>query len=217
MSATPKPTTDDLEELIDKRVEEAVEEKTADLREELEEEREQRREVERKVERLEEKVHGLQRETNILDSRCDALADAVDDLEERLEDGDLADEADAGADPDVSRETPLEDVVALPEDVADRELSKNVQRARWFASKARSAGSKTPAGYQLTAGEIGRLLDVALEVEPHPETVARVISIIDEMGHEETVRRKRNGEKRIVLKEDLVRRLEAHSDMSRKT
>lgn len=213
MSQTQQPVTrDEFEQLKDQM---------DSIQQEIEEERQQRREVEQERDQLQERVQELEetveqkdREISILESRCDALAEGLERLEGRLEDGDLADDVEAGADPSIERQTPLEDVVALPDEVAERELQANVERARWFAGEIRSAGRKTPMGYQLRAGEIGRLLDVALDVDPHPETVARIISIIDEMGDDETHRRKKEGEKRIVVEEELAKRLEAHSGMS---
>lgn len=217
MSVQDQRLPDDLEAQIKEIVDERVDEATADLREENDQLRDQVDQLQEERDDLQERVDDLEQEKDVLESRCDALADGLDRLEERMENGDLADDVEQGADPDVPRETPLEDVVSLPDDVADSELNQNVERARWFASEIKSAGRKTPMGHQLRAGEIGRLLDVALDVDPHPETVARIISILDEMGQDETHRRKKDGEKRIIIEEELADRLEAHSAMSRET
>jgi len=204
---------------VDSRIDSIVE-RLDEIEEELEHEREEKqrlqeenRELRGRNEELNEKVDALEKETDILESRCDALAKGLDELEQRLEDGDLADDVERGADPEVPREVPLEDIVALPDPVAERELDPNVERARWVAGEASTAGDKTPAGYRLTAGQIGRFLDVALDVDPHPQTVARVLSILDELGKDQTHRRKKNGEKRIAFDEDLATRLEAHAEM----
>jgi len=203
-TAKPQLTVEDVEALV----EEKVKSETAELRQENEQLREENEE-------LRERIDELEKQNQIVQSRCDGLESLIERLEERLDSGDLADDVQDGADPDIPRETPLEDVVALPDDVADRELAANVQRARWFASRIASAGKKVPVGYQLPAGEIGRLLDVAVDVDPHPETVARIISILDEMGDDGATRRKKNGEKRIIVDEDLAKRLKAHSEMRR--
>jgi hypothetical protein len=133
-------------------------------------------------------------------------------LEERLADGDLADDVEQNAAPDVPRETPLEDVVSLPEDVVDRSLDANEQRARFVARDFRDYGDKVPAGYRITAGRVGRTLRAGLDVDPHPETVRRVMNLLDDLAGDAGTLRKRNGEKRVILDEDLVDRLERHAE-----
>jgi hypothetical protein len=139
--------------------------------------------------------------------------DDLEELRERLADGDLAEDVDAGAAPNVPRETPLEDVVALPEDVAKQSLSKQDRRARFIAMDARDYGDKCPAGRIVTAGRLGRTLAAGLDVEPHPETVRRVMRRLDALGKDTTTLRKKNGEKRIIIDEDAVARLERHAEM----
>lgn len=146
--------------------------------------------------------------------------DELEELRERLADGDLAGEADAGAG-EVETETALEDVVALPEEVADQSLSPNQDRARFIASDVVEYGDKVPAGRRLTAGRIGKILRAGRDVDPHPETVARVMAIVDDLGGDGVTKRKKNGEKRIIVDDDLAARLErlddvqAHDAMSR--
>jgi hypothetical protein len=137
----------------------------------------------------------------------------VVELESRMEDGDLADDADAGAAPDVPRETPLENLVALPEDVAEQSLSKQDKRARFIAMDARDYGDKCIDGRIITAGRSGRTLAAGLDVDPHPEKVRRVMKRLKELGKDSTKLRKKNGEKRINIDEAAVDRLERHAEM----
>lgn len=207
---SPEISLEEIEDMIDERVEQAVEEETRELREE--------------VEQLRDRVDELEHQQQINNSRLDGMSNNVDRLQDRLEDGDLAGAVETNADPTVERETPLEDVVALPESVAEDHLSPNQQRARFLASDIRDYGDSVPRGRRLTAGRIGKILRAGLDVDPHPETVRRVMQILDDLAGDEATRRKKNGEKRIVLHGGLVDRLErlsridvAHTDMSRVT
>jgi len=213
-------SVDELEAQIEETIDERVEQETQDLRDELQVEREKRRRAEDRLADLEDDVDehddrldDVERETMILDSRADAISSIQDRLEQRLESGDLAEDVERNAAPDVPRETPLEDVVALPEDVADRELDERSKRARFIARDARNYGDKCPAGRIVTAGRVGRTLAAGLDIDPHPETVRRVMSRLDALGKDTTTLRKKNGEKRIIIDEDAVVRLERHAEM----
>ena len=213
-------SVDELEAQIEETIDERVEQETQDLRDELQGEREKRRRAEDRLADLEDDVDEHDDRLDDVDDRIDSvdkkrryLNEDFARLESRLEDGDLADDADSGAAPDVPRETPLEDVVALPEHVADQSLSKQDKRARFIAMDARDFGDKCPAGRIVTAGRLGRTLAAGLDVDPHPETVRRVMRRLDSLGKDTTTLRKRNGEKRIIIDEDAVARLERHAEM----
>lgn len=230
------------EQLVE-RVDELEEEKEQ-LREERDQERERRRELEDRVDDLEEELDeraALRWDSDDFDdARVESgdgsiypvgralankvgetdLEEELDELRERLADGDLAGDVQEGG-AGVERETPLEDVVALPESVAEDNLSANQERARFIASDVVEYGDKVPVGRRLTAGRIGKILRAGRDVDPHPETVARVMAIVDDLGGDGVTKRKKNGEKRIVVDDDLAARLErlddvqAHDAMSR--
>jgi hypothetical protein len=206
-------SVDELEAQIEETIDERVEQETQDLRDELQEEREKRRRAEDRLADLEDDVDEHDDRIDSVDKKRRYLLEDFAKLESRLEDGDLADDADAGAAPDVPRETSLEDVVALPEDVAEQSLSKQDKRARFIAMDARDYGDKCPIGRIVTAGNVGRTLAAGLDVDPHPETVRRVMRRLDALGKDSTTLRKKNGEKRIIIDEDAVARLERHAEM----
>ncbi|MFC7076133.1 hypothetical protein [Haloarcula halophila] len=229
--------------LTREEVEEIVAEETADLRAELEAEREQRKAAEAERDRLQERVDELEARAHIEwdggdqrdiwvvgddDTRFPLgravkakvaetdLQERLDDLRDRLSEGDLAESNPEPKSPTIETETPLEDVVSLPEPVAESELSANQQRARFIASDVRDYADKAPAGWCLTAGQVGKVLKAGLDITPHSETVRRVIQILEDLGDDAATVRKRRGEKRIVFDEDLVRRIErqqAHDDV----
>jgi len=129
----------------------------------------------------------------------------LEDLTERLADGDLADEPESG--PSVDTETPLEDVVALPETIAESELTANQQRARFVASGITDYAGKSTGGWALRSSEVKKVLKAGTGCEGHDETVRRVIDVLDQLG-DDTVRvAKRNGERRIFVDDRAAKRL----------
>jgi hypothetical protein len=56
-------------------------------------------------------------------------------------------------------ETPLERICALPEHVADRELTANQERARFIAKDVRDYAEKAPAGLVVDSRAIKRVVD----------------------------------------------------------
>ncbi|MFC7076187.1 hypothetical protein [Haloarcula halophila] len=221
--------------LTREEVEEIVAEETAELRAELEGEREQRKAAEAERDRLQERVDELEArayidwdsgdERDIQIVATDGtryplgravktkvaetdLQERLDDLRDRLAEGDLAEAEPEPESPTIETETPLEDIVALPESVAETELSANQQRARFLARDVRDYADKAPAGWCLTAGQVGTVLKAGLDITPHSETVRRVIQILEDLCDDAATVRKRRGEKRIVFDEDLVQRLE---------
>lgn len=189
-------------------------EKVESLENELEAERERRQKLEKENQELQDRVDELEKDTQVLDSRADALFEAKENIRKRLDNGDLAEHTEQESEtPDVvETETPLEDVVGLPEDVVDSQLTQNQQRARFLAKDIADYGEKAMAGRVLKAGRVGRVLRAGLDVEPHPETVRRVMEILADLADDEGTLRKRAGEKRVVVEDSLVDRLERIAD-----
>jgi predicted nuclease with TOPRIM domain len=201
----------DLSAVIDRLDE--LEAQNRRLREENEQLRERVDDLEDDVDEHDDRLDDVDDRVDAVDKKRQYLMEDVVELESRLEEGDLADDADAGAAPDVPRETPLENLVALPEDVAEQSLSKQDKRARFIAMDAGDYGDKCFDGRIITAGRIGRTLAAGLDVDPHPEKVRRVMKRLNELGKDSTKLRKKNGEKRINIDEAAVDRLERHAEM----
>lgn len=140
------------------------------------------------------------------------VEDDLEELEERLADGDLAGdvaEAQADAGPDVEAETPLEQVAVLPQQVAERELSPNQLRARFIAKDLRTYSQKNAHGDRiLKAGRVGRVVRAGMDVDPHPETVRRIMEAFARFGDDEVELTKRGGEKLLRVDGEVADRLE---------
>jgi|APHM01.1.fsa_nt_gi hypothetical protein len=109
-------------------------------------------------------------------------------------------------------DTPLGDVVTLPETVADTELTANVKRARDVAADVVDYGRSVPAGYAVTASELRTVL-TALgdgEGEAYAQTVSRVIGHLDELGGDAVrVKETLDGERTVIFADEFVRRVMA--------
>ncbi len=112
-------------------------------------------------------------------------------------------------------ETPLEEVVRLPDTVAAAQLSANQRRARFIAKDVRTYTRRVPAGRALSTVELRRTLAANEETSIHSETVRRVTDFLDELGGESvTVRESRGGNRLIVFTPDLVDRIHAVQEQS---
>jgi chromosome segregation ATPase len=118
---------------------------------------------------------------------------------------------DAGKDPSQNAETPLERICALPEHVADRELTANQERARFIARDVRDYAEKAPAGLVIDSRAIKRVLTASEGKRPHTQTVARVMEFLDDLGKDAVQLKKRRGRKFVVVDRDAADRL-AHHD-----
>jgi uncharacterized coiled-coil protein SlyX len=132
----------------------------------------------------------------------------IAELEDRLSDDDphTSEGEDAHADGCVTPQTPLEQTVGLPDDMASNE-SANVQRAVFIASDVQDYTTSVPAGRAITSGELRRVLKAGTDCNGHSQTVDRVITVLDDMGQDAVKVVKRRGERRIVFDEELCHRL----------
>ena len=151
--------------------------------------------------------------------KLDAIDDRLDDLEAHREElatatdpngaGDGGGETSAGnrASEGVTPETPLEQVVALPEHLADGELTANQQRARFVAADVWDYTTDVPAGRTIQAGDLSKVLRAGTDCRGHSQTVDRVIRLLDDLGGDDVEVVERRGQRRVVFTEALCRRL----------
>ncbi|KYH23979.1 hypothetical protein HAPAU_40580 [Halalkalicoccus paucihalophilus] len=108
--------------------------------------------------------------------------------------------------------TPLERICALPEHVADRELTTNQKRARFIARDVRDYAEKAPAGLVLDSQTIAKVITAAEGSKPHTQTVARVMDFLAKMGKGEVEQTKRRGKKLVVVEEEAADRYHDRCD-----
>jgi FtsZ-binding cell division protein ZapB len=115
-------------------------------------------------------------------------------------------------------ETPLEQIVGLPESMVQEQLTANQDRARFIARDIREYGTRTGTkstgfNYAIDSGTLKKVLKASYDVS-HTETVNRVIEWLDELGKDETLVRTKNGRQKIIFRGDLVRRIETAKQCS---
>ncbi|WP_336346113.1 hypothetical protein [Halalkalicoccus ordinarius] len=109
-------------------------------------------------------------------------------------------------------QTPLERICALPEHVADRELTTNQERARFIARDVCDYAEKAPAGLVIDSRAIKRVITASEGKRPHTQTVARVMNFLEELGKADVQQTKRRGKNLIVVDPEAATRYATHHD-----
>lgn len=171
--------------------------------------------LEAENDRLQERVDEL--ETELEDTRSHAareraeICGRVHDLEEATTEPDSpaanpTPDAEKPGSTDLSEpESPLEQIVALPEHMADDQLSANQRRARFVAADVRDYAESVPAGWTIPSSDLRRILRAAGE-SAHTQTVQRVMEILADLSDDVRIVERR-GTKRVVFDDALVERL----------
>ncbi|MDL0130917.1 hypothetical protein PNP59_11670 [Halobacterium salinarum] len=112
-------------------------------------------------------------------------------------------------------ETPLEDIIQLPEEVVEDNLTANQERARFVAKDILDYSRSVPAGYALKSSQLRRVLTAKEDSSAHTETVSRVIERLDDLGKDGVqVRETRSGERTVVFTEEIVKRIVAYRNQN---
>lgn len=171
-------------------------------------------EVERKDERideLEEQLSEQQSESARERAEIKQRVTALESEDEEPDSPDVSPTPEAEETTLHKPETPLEEVVQLPEHLAEENLSANQQRARFVAKDIHEYSRSVPAGRVIKSSELRRVLTASEEGRVHTETVSRVISFLDDLGQESVqLRETQAGERVVVFTEEIVKRIVAY-------
>lgn len=182
----------------------------AELRDEFEDELERKNErideLEERIEELEEGRETAARERAELCGRVYELEECQTQPDSGASNPTPDTEEPASATPN-QPETPLEQIVGLPEHLADDQLTANQRRARFVASDVKDYAESVPAGWSITSADLRRILRAADE-SAHAQTVKRVMGMLDDLGGDDVEMVKRRGVRRVVFADDLVERLD---------
>ena len=108
-------------------------------------------------------------------------------------------------------ETPLEDVLRIPEHLVEGNLTANQRRARFVAKDIHEYTQRVPAGRAIKSSELRRVLTAGEDARIYTETVSRVIDFLDELGGEAVkVRESKQGERVIVFTEAFMERVRTY-------
>ena len=160
--------------------------------------------AEARAEELERELQQTRREQAEDRQRIHQLEETVEDLESNPQG---TSEKGTDVDDSMTPETPIEQVVALPQEMIDQE-SANVQRAAFVAEGAVDYTTSVPAGRAITSGELRRVVKAGTDASGHSQTVDRIITVLDDMGGDDIQVVERRGERRIVFTEAICRRLD---------
>jgi hypothetical protein len=161
-------------------------------------------------------------ETELQETRKEQAQDRqrIHDLEERLDavEKDVSDSSnptpETETDASTTAQTPIEDVIRIPEHLVEDSLTANQQRSRAVAKDIHQYSRSVPAGRAIKSSELRRVLSAQSDGGPaHTETVSRVMTMLDDLGKESiNMRTSQSGEKVVVFDEDLVKRIVAHQN-----
>jgi hypothetical protein len=96
-------------------------------------------------------------------------------------------------------QTLLERICALPEHIADRELTANQERERFIATDVWDYTEKAPAGLVIDSRAIKRVITAKEGTCPHTQIVARVMNFLDDLGKVDIDLKKCRGKKLVVV------------------
>lgn len=167
----------------------------ADLQNQLDEKDEYINELEAEIQNQSQNIQGAF-------AKLSAIDDEIEDMEG--EEPDSQDQNPRGE----TEQTPLEEVVSLPEELAEDELTANQERARFLAKDVTDYAQKVPAGLVIDSSIIRKVIKAKEGERPHTQTVARVMEFINDLGKEGTNLVKRRGNKMVSFSKELVRKLE---------
>ncbi|WP_336346187.1 hypothetical protein [Halalkalicoccus ordinarius] len=173
-------------------------------------------EVEQKDDRIEELEAQLTEYKRFAGSEFADVRGRITDVEEQVQtlesSPDNATSEDAGETSSQTTETPLERICGLPEQIADRELTTNQDRARFIARDVRDYAEKAPAGLVIDSQTITKVLTAAEGTKPHTQTVARVMNFLEKLGKDDVKQTKRRGKKLVVVDPEAADRYHDRCD-----
>lgn len=201
-------------------------EQVADLTDELDETRETLADTRKQLQNAEMDLESTQAQLDVVEDEQEDIREhqasvAKDLAETNQRVSKLEDTSDPSGEASNSSEqlsqtlrTPLEQVTAWADDVAEDELTANKLRAREVVKDIDQYTTKAPAGQVIKAGDLRKVLSAIEGTGTHSETLNRVIEFLDDFGKDEVDVIKRRGERRISFSDSLVERLTDAAPMS---
>ena len=174
---------------------------------------EQQKQIEELQDRLDEEQTQRGKDDAELRGRITDAEDRLDTVEDDVS-GETTPSPETETDASTDTQTPIEDVIRIPEHLVEESLTANQQRSRAVAKDIHQYSRSVPAGRAIKSSELRRVLSAQSDGGPtHTETVSRVMTMLDDLGKDAiNVRTSQSGEKVVVFDEDLVKRIVAHQN-----
>ena len=187
----------------------SVKSELSDVKGEVSSLREDTDRVSKKVADTRGDVNDIREDTDRVSKKIADTNGRVSDLEENTN-TDASDASGSGNSTDnpnakSGESTPLEQIISLPEHVADDNLTKNQQRARSVAMNIETYGRSCPAGVSLPFSRLRDVLTAQEDSRAHYQTVRRVAEFLSEFGSDGVdITETRGGKTVVVFREKLV-------------
>lgn len=106
-------------------------------------------------------------------------------------------------------QTPLEQILSMPQDVIEEELTANQRRASFVAQDIENYGESVPAGVRVDSTSMRKVLSAASDEAEriYRTTASRVMDFLDRFGSDEVSVKKRHGKRFVVVSDELVERI----------
>jgi DNA repair exonuclease SbcCD ATPase subunit len=175
--------------------------------------------LEAEVEDLADDVEAHDEELDRQDNLLELTVEKRKDLRERVHE--LAREVEEGTDAEgqtphyIRPETPLEDLVQLPQEIAEQNLTANQQRMKFVAEGVHEYTTKVPAGRALPWSDLRRVMAAGEGGQAYSMNVSRVMDFFEEFGKEDVeVVDRQDGQKAVIFDDDLVKRIVAYHNQT---
>jgi septal ring factor EnvC (AmiA/AmiB activator) len=207
-----KPDTPDRLEDSDSDTRTDIERVISDLKDTIEQQQTQ-------IESLQQTVEEQQREIEDLKDDIDTAGRArgkirlrVSDLEDAADSGETEVETTADPDPTPEPETPLEEIVRIPERLVEQSLTANQERARFVAKDVTAYSRSVNKGREIRSTDLRKVLSAKSGEQVYTQTVSRVMDYLADLGEDDVIIRTRNdGERAVVFDKSLTKRLQAYA------
>lgn len=115
----------------------------------------------------------------------------------------------------IEPQTPLEEIISLPEEIASEQLTENQDRARFVAKDIKDYGTNLGGSrngcrnyrYALSSKDLKKVLKASHDID-HTETINRIIEFLDDLGKDETTVKTKRGQKKVIFSSELMDRIE---------
>jgi len=144
-----------------------------------------------------------------VETQVEEATDADTTASRTAPDGESATDAtDHGVQPP---ETPLEEVIRVPEHLVEEHLTANQRRARFVAKDVAEYTRSVPAGRAIRSSQLRQVLSAGEDGQIYTETVSRVFRFLDDLGGDAVaINESRRGERVVVFTEAFVERVQAY-------
>lgn len=170
-------------------------------------------ELQDQLERIEEELQNQSRNVSGAFTKLGEIEDRLEaaeaDCQENTPGAQGGETASQEAENDTEHQTPLEQILSMPQDVIEENLTANQRRASFIAEDVENYGESVPAGVRVDSTSMRRVLSAASDEAEriYRTTTKRVMDFLNRFGSDEISVKKRHGKRFVVMSDELVERI----------